>query len=124
MLDYFVLKDTPSAQLLPTGIGGVLYPPHAVPDYAFDKDAICETSLFADDLWLKVNTLHNGYKTVLVKNYTGYSQIEGTNESALWRQNVTRGNNDTAMANILAWYDAHIGSAQELLKTMRKDRAV
>ena len=124
VLDYSVLKDTPSAQLLPTGVGGVLYPPHAVPEFAFNKEAIQETCLYADDLWLKVSTLHNGYKTVLVKDYTTFEQIPGTNETALWRMNVTRNNNDVALSRIMDYYDKNIGNAKELRENMWRDRAV
>ena len=105
-IGYDMLKDTPSKQLLPTGVGGVLYPPHSIPEDAFDKKAIIDTSLFCDDLWLKVWTVHNGYRTVALSNSCKITEIEGTQETALWRLNVRHDNNDVAMEKILNHYEA------------------
>lgn len=44
----------PSMLLAPTGVGGVLYPPHALADEVFDKEALRACALRGDDLWLKV----------------------------------------------------------------------
>lgn len=101
---YTMLRDTPSKQLVPTGVGGVLYPPHSLPEEAFDKDAINETCLYSDDLWLKVWTMHNGYLTVSVGNSCELTEIEGTQDTALWRINNRHGNNDISMSKILNYY--------------------
>lgn len=103
-MGYNMLKDTPSRQLLPTGVGGVLYPPHSIPNDAFDRDVIKATCLYNDDLWLKVWAVHNGYKTVAVAEPCETEEIEGTQETALWKLNVRHNNNDIAMENILAHY--------------------
>lgn len=52
-MEYKALIDTPSFQLLPTGVGGVLYPPQSIGKEALNKDAIVKYCINADDLWLK-----------------------------------------------------------------------
>lgn len=122
IMDYKMLLDTPSYQLLPTGVGGVLYPPKSLPDIAFNKRAIEETCLLCDDLWLNILTTHTGYNTVIPRDYCTYMTIEGSQEVALWRSNVRQNNNDVSLKNILSYYDEHIGDASKLIETIRTDR--
>lgn len=122
VLDYKVLQDIPSYQLLPTGVGGVLYPPHSLPEETFDQEAIKETCLYCDDLWLKIMAVSNGYRTVVPRERCEYEQIPGTQETALWRKNVHRNNNDVSLELILEYFDKNIGDKMELLGKMRKDR--
>ncbi len=119
---YTILLDQPSYQLLPTGVGGVLYPPKCLPVEAFDSNVIKETCHYCDDLWLKVMSVHNGYRTVVPSNYCAYEEIDGTQDVALWRKNVDRDNNDISMEKILNYYDSAMGNKQELLRKIRKDR--
>ena len=120
LMGYRSLLDTPSYQLMPTGVGGVLYPPHSVPESAFDINAIKETCLYTDDLWLKMHVVHNGYTTVVPRDYSKYKEIEGTRETALWRINVHQNNNDSSIEQILAYFKKRgIGN---LLEVIRKDR--
>lgn len=122
--EYNILKDTPSAQLLPVGVGSVLYPPHSVPECAFDKQGIEGSCLFCDDLWLKIMTLHNGYLTVLPEYVADYQIIDGTQENALWIMNVKAGNNDVSLRKILSYYNKKLGDADALLARIRRDRAL
>ena len=121
---YGLLKDTPSAQLLPTGVGGVLYPPHSVPESAFDKRGIEENCLFCDDLWLKIMTLHNGYLTVLPEAVTDYQIIDGTQGNDLWIMNDKADNYDVSLKNTLSYYNKTLGDADALLARIRRDRAL
>ena len=119
---YRVLLDVPSFQLLPTGVGGVLYPPKSIPEQAFDAEAIEKTCLYTDDLWLKMFAAYNGYRTVVPRDLCEYKEIEGTAETALWRINVHRNNNDTSIEHILEYFDRNISSSSDLLRKMRQDR--
>lgn len=122
LMDYKTLLDTPSYQLLPTGVGGVLYPPHSLPKEAFNTEAIKRTCLLCDDIWLKLMATHNGYATVVPMDYCGYTNIEGTQEVALWKTNVHRNNNDVSLENILKYYGEELGDAEVLLDKIRTDR--
>lgn len=58
----------PSFMLLSTGVGGVLYPPHCLPQEAFDAEAIKRLCLNADDVWLYFMERKVGVRTVWVPN--------------------------------------------------------
>jgi len=122
IMEYKMLLDTPSYQLVPTGVGGVLYPPKALPEEAFNYEAIMETCLYCDDLWLKVLSSHNGYRTVVPRDFCLPRIIPSTSETALWRLNVNQNNNDTSMKSILEYYDKNIGRSADWLQKIWKDR--
>ena len=118
--DYKMLLDEPSYWLMPTGVGGVLYPPHSMPKELFDVSEIKENALFTDDLWLKMHAVSNGILTVVPKDSCGYSEIEGTRETALWRINVNQNNNDISINKILDYFKKN--GRDDLLEIIRKDR--
>ena len=122
LMGYTMLQDTPSYHLLPTGVGGVLYPPKSLPKQAFDYQAIMDTCLYCDDLWLKVFSSHNGYRAVVPSGFCIPKIIPGTEEASLWKINVVNCNNDTSMKNILDFYDKNIGNSAEYLQMIWKDR--
>lgn len=121
-MGYTLLTDTPSYQLLPTGVGGILYPPNALPDYTFDTSIIKKYCLLCDDLWLKMMTVLNGFKTVVVKDYLPYKLIDGSQDVALWRENITRANNDIAIKNICRYIEKNIPNGEICMDRIRKDR--
>ena len=122
LLGYEMLLDTPSYQIMPTGVGGVLYPPHALPDEAFDVEAIRNNCLYCDDLWLKIMAVHNGYKTVIPRDFCRYQEIEESQKVALWRKNVYNNNNDNSLGNILNYYINNITKEKDILGIIRADR--
>lgn len=121
-MDYRILMDIPSYQLMPTGVGGVLYPPHSIPQEAFSAAAIKSTCLYADDLWLKFFAVLNGYPTVIPRDFSGYKEIAGTQDTALWRMNVHKNNNDVAAEKILSYLYQDLDKEKHLLQVIRKDR--
>lgn len=122
IMDYKLLMDTPSYQLMPTGVGGVLYPPNALPEAAFQIDAIKKTCLYCDDLWLKMMVVYNNFRTVIPRDWCKYELIEGSQDTALWRHNVHRSNNDVSLENILNYFDETICRKDVLLGKIRQDR--
>lgn len=122
-LGYKALLDIPTYQLLPTGVGGVLYPPHSIPKEAFDKNVIFETCLLCDDMWLKFMTMHNGYKVVIPSDFTEYKEIKGSQDVALYKQNIGGNNNDISLEKILTYFDQNnIENKKEILRKIWKDR--
>lgn len=122
LMDYKALLDIPSTQLVPTGVGGVLYPPGALPKEAFDEEAITENCLLCDDLWLKIFASHAGRKTVVPRKFCQERLIEGSQEVALWRMNVRGDNNDVSLKNILNYYGVQIGDLDHLMDWLQRDR--
>jgi hypothetical protein len=56
----------------PTGVGGVLYPPHCFPPEVFNKEVFREICGYADDVWFKAMSLMNG-----VLSRKAYSRDKG-----------------------------------------------
>ena len=103
-----ILVNKPSFELLATGCGGTLYPPHLLPEELFDKEAIMKTCLDVDDLWLKAMELVNDVPVVLAHHYRNYpnsNQIPGSQKESLSSVNMYRNRNDEQLAVIKEWID-------------------
>ena len=103
-----VCRDQPSMQLFATGGAGALYPPELFPKETFDKAAVLETCLWADDLWLKAAELIADVPVVVAQPFEDLRYVPGTQEAGLYHQNEDANRNDTQLAAISAWMDAHI----------------
>lgn len=86
----------PRCDLLATGVGGILYPPHVFDGALFDEGAIRESALFADDLWLFAHELRTGIPVVATEPY-GLSYVVDSQECALYHENLDRGGNDAVL---------------------------
>ena len=96
--------DVPLTDVLPTGIGGVLYPPHSIPQTAFNKELIKKNCLCQDDIWLKIWSLINGYTSVIVKSKIHIDTMDEFQENCLHIDNKEGGNNNAFQA-ISEWLD-------------------
>lgn len=91
--------------ILPTGMGGVLYPPGSVNKNVFDVVALKENCINADDLWLNFNSRLNDTKVFLSKAKFGFIPILSTLSSALSIDNAINGNaNDLQITNLVNKY--------------------
>jgi|GEM_PF-6803634 glycosyltransferase involved in cell wall biosynthesis len=95
----------PSRLAMATGAGGVLYPPGIMPESLFDEEAIMDTCLFGDDLWLKTNELLAGIPVVLAAPSRELAYVEGTQSEALWIDNKEGGRNDSQIAGISSLFE-------------------
>ncbi len=102
-LENTTLLDTPTYRLLPTGIGGVLYPAGFFSKDLLNKEAIKDVCLRADDLWLKLFAVKKGYPAVLVSGYKIPENMEGTQREALFKKNVS-GQNNQVLEDILHYF--------------------
>ncbi len=94
-----------SHALIALGVGGVLYPPHALPEETFDPDKIRSLALKADDLWLKAMEINHGTRVAKVPGvYRQDVQIDGSQEVALSLSNH-EGGNDAVLAALFREYD-------------------
>lgn len=91
----------PNLALMAIGAGGILYPPHRLPPRLFDVDAIQATCADADDIWLKFMSVVAGMPVVLA-NSSGdrATTIEGSQQVALYRENMLNGRNDQALGDV------------------------
>lgn len=100
------LIKTPSAQLVPIGIGGVLYPPKTMNEKMFDIKSIKELCLKADDLWLKCSSCSVGTKVFAVCNASKYLyELEEAQSTALKKGNVNLKQNDIYFENAIKFFD-------------------
>ena len=103
-------KHIPSMHILAIGCAGILYPPGLLKKEFFNKEAIMETCLFADDLWLKFMEVMCDVPTVISGVSLNLQYVpDSQGENALWRTNVTQQQNDVWLANIFRWMDEHYG---------------
>lgn len=111
----------PSMGLLPTGVGGVLYPPHSVNERAFDVDAILELCLNADDLWLRVMSAVNNTPVVIAGVLPNPTEIDGSQDTALWKTNDKHGENDIQMRRIISRYNEVFGERDTIISRMMQN---
>lgn len=101
-------EGKPSHQLFAKGVAGVLYPPHSLPNEAFNISKMKKLSPTADDVWLKFMEVMNGIPVVAAgkSNHIQGVVIRGTQRnSALGIINNTFGGNDKQMDAILRDYN-------------------
>ena len=102
--------EGPSYNIIPTGVGGVLYPPHCYDEHIFDKDAIRNTCLRADDLWLNFMCRLKGTKVVTTGLQFSPITVDASQKEALCKTNngkVSR--NDAQIESINTWAEEELG---------------
>lgn len=93
----------PVSNIMPTGIGGVLYPPHCYNNNIFDIEAIKSTCINGDDLWLNFMCRLNGTKVVHTGARFGFITVLSSQETALCIENVNHDKNDIQIDAITKW---------------------
>lgn len=99
-----VFNSEPLKNLLPTGVGGVLYRTVFFSESLFDTEIIRKICLNADDIWLRANSLKNDVSVVFT-NYYFYPFIEIPNsqETNLHSANVFLQDNDKQIQEVFAF---------------------
>lgn len=95
----------PCVELVPIGIGGVLYPINSLHQEVLNQQAFMELCPHADDIWFKVMALKNNTLTKVVDQpmaYINYFHIPNSQENSLWRSNKNK--NDQQLGAVLAVY--------------------
>ena len=96
-------------QILPTGVGGVLYPPHCYDTRIFDIETIRRTCLVGDDLWLNFMCRLKGSHIVHSPNQIRYITLFAWKKQSLFKSNVDNSQNDRQIALISEWAQKQIG---------------
>lgn len=95
----------PTLQILPVGCGGVLYPPHALHEDAFNSDNFSKLCIKTDDLWLKAMEVKKNTKCVrCVEDSLIFYGLIKTRHKGLFKENADSDGNDVALRNILRAY--------------------
>lgn len=112
----------PTHLLLPTGCGGVLYPPGALHTDTTNRELFQKLAPRADDIWFKVMAYLNGFKTRLVSAENG-SWIDerlvfGSGQlESLQSENVRLGRNDAQLKAVFNNYKLkHLSETQQSIQ--------
>jgi hypothetical protein len=99
-------SSTPSFTYVPTGVGGVLYPPGSLSLELLNIEAIKRLCFHADDLWLKVGSLLSTTRIVITPYFRQeFITIGKTQNSKLVTSNSLGGGNDVQLRKILSFFN-------------------
>lgn len=92
----------PSEFILPTGVGGVIYPPNYLKDYSMDD---IKKFINVDDFYLYYLTIKNGLKNVQLSGLEKLKYVDGSQEVALYstvnNANSLNNGNDVAAKELI-----------------------
>ncbi len=116
------IVGTERMDLMATNGAGTLYPPHCLPDMAFDREKIREIAPTEDDCWSKFMQVINDVPVVLAKPFDKLVYVPWTQEaSALWSTNQLEGGNDLAIRKFLDEYGPVVGGSDKLVSKLKRD---
>ena len=95
---------TVSELLFPTSGFGTLYPPKAFHHDVLDTEKFMALAPKADDVWLYWMSRLNGKKTKVVGERSDFINWLGSQDEALWQDNVLKGLNDVQIGNMIRQY--------------------
>jgi hypothetical protein len=95
-----------SDKLFPTGVGGVLYPPHSLHEDVLQKIIFMDLCSKADDVWLFWMGKKNGCTYRLTDFGGRFLTWRSSQKSALYLDNVEKGENDIQIKNLIQKFGA------------------
>lgn len=114
-----VNENVPSFLLMPTGVGGILYPPHLMSKILFDINWI-KKYINVDDLWLKNVEVRSNIPVVMCNPKVDYKriEIESAQDIGLSQQNYFNNENDIYLnrLNLDFNFDNQVIKAEKKLK--------
>lgn len=99
------VKVGTSPLLFPTGVGGVLYPPHSLCEEVLNEEAFLRLCPTGDDIWFKAMSLLNNTQCYKVATHDPcYFSIPTMQDIGLYKKNVFGGENDIQIKNVFEAY--------------------
>ncbi len=106
--------DGGSYLFVPTGVGGVLYPPNSYHHDIFDEATFKRICFMADDLWLKIATLRNNSSVITTPYFTKDLITVGKSQNIkLVSSNSIGGGNDVQLNDLIKHFNIDISSYRE-----------
>lgn len=104
--DYDLERFSQGANLFPTGVGGVLYPPKCLNKEVFNSKAFLKICPLNDDVWFKAMSLLNqtNCRRVFKNKNIEPLPLRGTQKTRLSIQNVGLNKNDEQIKNVFTRY--------------------
>ena len=102
------MPDNPKL-MFPTGVGGVLYPPHCFSDEVFNKEVFLSICPYADDVWFYAMELLNETEVIKAYNGASYTSISSSEIDALSLKNTAKTDcrNDVYLDAVFAKYNLY-----------------
>ncbi len=95
----------------PTGVGGILYPPHSLDEEVSNEKVFMDICMHADDVWFKAMALKKGTPVCHVEtihpNGNDYIENEAVQDTALWLLNLRQSANDKQIDDVFTKYDLY-----------------
>lgn len=106
----------------PTGVGGILYPPHSLDEDVFNEDVFLKICKYADDVWFKAMAMKKGTlsKKVYTHNPKGIEYIENEFVQDIGLKNINTQEdclNDKQIAAVFNKYNLY-----QLLKSCQSSK--
>lgn len=99
----------PCMQLMTSGGAGDLYPPNLYRREFFDRDAILQHCLWADNFWVKVMEVFSDVPVVLAYKVEPLRCVGDTQEETLYQVNGTQDQYTIQMNAIIEWTNEKFG---------------
>lgn len=96
-------SDSRSYLIIPTGIGGVLYPPFCYSEKIFDIEVFKATCLGGDDLWLNFMCRQKHTCVKHITNKFRYNTLFFSQKTSLSKINVKKEKNDEQIELLSQW---------------------
>lgn len=111
----------PRMDIMPTGNGGVLYPPHIYGEELYCKNVFMDICQFADDIWLKMMGVFNNVPVVLAQENWDDFIMDEWQEDGLYNTYNDNGGNDKQLKDLLKLYPYDKSGKTPLLECVWKD---
>ena len=99
-------QETPSSLVFLTGMGGILYPPGALPVITGDAELAMKLCPTADDVWFKAMTLLNDAPVAKIGKSPGnFPVVKAAQALALHHENVKAGQNDIQLKAVFDHFE-------------------
>jgi len=96
----------PNHRLFPTGVGGVVYPPHSLAAEALNEQAMLELSPTNDDIWFKAMALLNAVRAMKIHPvFDAFPTVRSAKHTGLTFVNTTGDVNDRQLDAVFRRYD-------------------
>lgn len=96
--------QTPSFNLIPIGMGGILYPPNVMHNDIFNVEVFRKHCFYADDIWLNTMSRLNGTLVAKTAYNSVYLPVINFKNVTLHSKNVEENLNDKQLESIRGYY--------------------
>jgi hypothetical protein len=102
-------QQDPSIEIMPIGVGGILYPPNSLHHDVFQVDVFKKYCFLADDIWLNLMARLQGTSVAKTAYSSHYLPIINFKNITLNSKNINEKLNDKQLNSMREYYDSKSG---------------